>query len=259
DGMGNEARFDNITGISTNYSGGYRAWVCDNDNGKVKLIYENSGPMTFDLLLPSNQSTTTTTTPTFSWNQSNDNDTRLDTIKYELKITSIYDGTVTTISDILDTSHVVSVPLNENNHYRWRVTASDLYGETAESFEEQTFFVNTTNDAPVLITIPDKTVDEDQSLSFHLNVNDIDNSSYDLVFTPESQNTALIPNDSIIISNITNYSAEFDGSSGTIEIDNIIIDSTAFTMEGWFKANTLPNGDYYNLLCYGDSYWTEGA
>jgi len=55
------------------------------------------------------------------------------------------------------------------------------------------------------------------------------------------------------------YSAEFDGSSGTIEIDNIIIDSTAFTMEGWFKANTLPSGDYYNLLCYGDSYYTEGA
>ena len=132
DGMGNEARFKNITGISTNSSGGYRAWVCDNDNGKVKLIYENSGPMTFDLLLPSNQSTTTTTTPTFSWNQSNDNDTPLDTIKYELKITSLYDGTVTTISDILDTSHVVSVPLNENNHYSWRVTASDLYGETAE-------------------------------------------------------------------------------------------------------------------------------
>ena len=259
DGMGNQANFSLITGISTNFSGGYRAWVCDYSAGKVKLIYENSGPMSFNLLLPSNQSTTITTTPTFSWNQSNDNDTPLDTIKYELKITSLYDGTVTTISDILDTSHVVSVPLNENNHYSWRVTASDLYGETAESSEEQTFFVNATNDSPALVSIPDKTVDEDQSLSFHLSVNDIDNSSDDLVFTAESQNTDLIPNDSIIFSNTTNYSAEFDGSSGTIEIDNIIIDSTAFTMEGWFKANTLPSGDYYNLLCYGDSYYTEGA
>ena len=259
DGMGNEARFIDITGVSTNYTGADRIWVCDNSTGKVKLIYENTSPMTFELLLPSNQSTITTTTPTFSWNQSNDNDTPLDIIKYELTITNLFEGTVTTISDILVTTHVVNVPLNEDTPYRWSVTASDLYGETAESSEEQTFFVNATNDSPALVSIPDKTVDEDQSLSFHLSVNDIDNSSDDLVFTAESQNTDLIPNDSIIFSNTTNYSAEFDGSSGTIEIDNIVIDSTEFTMEGWFKANTLPIGDYYNLLCYGGGYYTEGA
>lgn len=112
------------------------------------IVYSaDNPPLPFSLISPDSASTTNSLTVKFRWNKSRDIDPGDRIGHYTLIYSNSQNFANPTIKIVTDTSYTAT--LSDNSIYYWKVSASDLSGDSTFSKQKKWFFVvNRDNDPP---------------------------------------------------------------------------------------------------------------
>ena len=124
---------------------------------------QNDFPSEFTLLSPIQNEVVTSFSPIFIWESAFDPDP-FDTINYTVYLDNQYSNILT--FDVGTDTSFRCYDVLENTTYYWKVIANDLSDAISENIGGlHNFFINTMNDPPVFVSLPDTNFNEDEILS----------------------------------------------------------------------------------------------